>query len=97
MKPSKTLKSASMLLWMEGKEGMLLVIPRNHRRGHAPAPPPAVPPEACPQAEVCGGLNISDAAYCSFLCAETVMRGRAIGGHAKPRPTSSEAEHRAQS
>ena len=27
MKPSKTLKSASMLLWMEGKEGMLLVIP----------------------------------------------------------------------
>lgn len=32
MKPSKTLKSASMLLWMEGKEGMLL--------RHPPKSPP---------------------------------------------------------
>ena len=40
MKRSKPLKSASLSPWMEVEEGMLLVIPRNHRRGHAPGPLP---------------------------------------------------------
>ncbi|MGC9261544.1 MAG: hypothetical protein ACP5I8_15890 [Phycisphaerae bacterium] len=63
MNQSKPLKSASLSPWMEVEEGMLLVIPRNHRRGHAPAPPPAVPPEAWPQAEVYAGLEVSIMAH----------------------------------
>lgn len=66
MKQSKTAKSVSLSPWMEVEEGMLLVIPRNHRRGHAPAPPPAEPPEACPPAKVYGRLEVSIMAhYCA--------------------------------
>ena len=75
MKRSKPLKSASLSPWMEVEEGMLLVIPRNHRRGHAPAPPPAEPPEACPPAKVYGRLEVSIMAhYCAGPGAATLHR-----------------------